>query len=155
MTTKILIILLSTSTYLFGQNITRSDTLEVVQTYESLFSAIETNDHESLMEISTDQIYCIICFDSSDFSESPYMIEKEDFFENHLSSVRNSEAYQRATKSERIILINENGHRSDITALWTIYDRNELAPGHEGGQFGMYFKKKGEKFKFAGMETIP
>jgi hypothetical protein len=83
------------------------------------------------------------------------MFEKKDFLDNYLPTIKKSEPYQRATKSNELILINENGNRSDITVLLTIYKQNELAPEHEGVQFGIYFKKVNGEFRFAGIETIP
>jgi len=154
-TIKILTILLFGATSSFGQNISSADSLKIVKASETLFAAIETNDKEILTNISTDKIYCIICSNSTDLSDSPYMFDKKDFLENHLEKIKISESYQRAYKSDELILVKESGYRSDITAFWTIYQKDELAPGHEGGQFGVYFKKVNGEFKFAGMETIP
>ena len=83
------------------------------------------------------------------------MFDKKDFITNQLPAIKNGELYQKAKKSKVLKLWQENGERTDITALWTVYKKNELAPGHEGVQFGIYFKKVGCKYKFAGMETIP
>tara|TARA_B100001109_G_scaffold254890_2_gene255875 strand:- start:47 stop:520 length:474 start_codon:yes stop_codon:yes gene_type:complete len=154
-TLKILTILLLSSTTLFGQKISSIDSLKVAEAFTALFAAIDSEDLEALDNMSTDKIYCIICSNSPDLSDSPYMYDKKDFLENHLKKIKNSESYQRATKSDELILVKENDHRTDITAFWTIYQRNELAPGHEGGQFGIYFKKINGEYKFAGMETIP
>ncbi len=140
---------------MFGQCISSADSLKVVKAFEILFAAIETDDMEALINISADSIYCISCSDSPDFSDAPCMFDKKDFLENHLGSIRTIEAYQRATKSDELILVKENDHRTDITAFWIIYKQDELAPGHEGGQFGIYFKRVNGEFKFAGMETIP
>jgi hypothetical protein len=52
-------------------------------------------------------------------------------------------------------MVKENNHRTGITVFFTIYKKDELAPGHEGGQLGMYFKKVNNVYKFAGIETIP
>jgi hypothetical protein len=151
----ILIILLFGSTSIYGQKIPSSDSLKIIKSCKTLFSAIKSNDMPSLMRMSTDKIYCIICSDSPDLSDSPYMFEKKDFLDNYLPTIKKSEPYQRATKSNELILINENGNRSDITVLLTIYKQNELAPEHEGVQFGIYFKKVNGEFRFAGIETIP
>lgn len=154
-TIKILTILLLSSTSLFGQKVPSTDSLKITEAYKALFIAIESNDIETLVNISTDKIYCIICSNLTDFSKSPYMYDKKDFLENHLEKIKNSEAYQRATRSKELILVKENHYRTGITAFWTIYKRDELAPGHEGGQFGIYFKKINGEYKFAGMETVP
>ncbi len=83
------------------------------------------------------------------------MIERKRFFDNHLKHIGQSDDFNRAIKSTEIILLEEKDHRSDITVLFTIYKKDELAPGHEGGQLGMYFKKVKNVYKFAGIETIP
>jgi len=154
-TLKILIIFLLGSTTLFGQKLSSNDSLKVVDACKYLFTAIDLNDMESLANMSTDKIYCILCSDSPDFSESPYMYDKKDFIENYLDKIKNSESYQRATTSEELKLFKENDHNTNIIAFWTIYEQDELAPGHEGAQFGIYFKKVNGEFKFAGLETIP
>lgn len=154
-TIKILTILLLGSTSLFGQKISSTDSLKVVEASIALFAAIDSNDMETLENMSTDKIYCILCSETPDLSESPYMYDKKDFLENHIGKIQSSESYQRAIKSDELILVKENYPRTGITAFWTIYKRDELAPRHEGGQFGFYFKKVNEEFKFAGMETIP
>lgn len=143
---KILTISLLGSAPIFGQNVSSSDSMKVVRAFKTLFTAIETDDMEVLTNMSTERIYCIICSNSSDFSSSPYMFDKEDFLKNHIVTISNS---------EELILVKEDGDRSDITVLWTIFKRGELDPGHEGGQFGIYFKSVNGEFKFAGMETIP
>lgn len=149
------IILLLSSTGLFGQNLTSYDSLKIVETYTKLFEAVKTNDLKTLNEISADSMYCIICFNEPDRSVWTNMVDKNDFIESHLVGIKNSDQYQRATKAEAQLWIKENNLHSDITVLWTIYKEEELAPGHEGGQFGIYFKRINDEFKFAGMETIP
>ncbi|HTO14765.1 MAG TPA: hypothetical protein VLZ83_03300 [Edaphocola sp.] len=152
---KILILLLFGSTSIFGQEVNCSDSLKIVETYKTLFTSINNNDMEAIIEMSNDKIYCLICFDGPDFSDTPYMIEKKNFLENFLLKIKETEFYQRATKSDENHFIYENDHRSDITVLWTVYKQDELALGHEGAQFGIYFKKVNGVFKFAGIETIP
>lgn len=152
---KIVIFLLTGSTSMFGQKVSTTDSLKIVETAKILFSAIEANDMETIIGMTTDNVYCMICSDSIDFSDSPFIFEKNDFLENYLRNIKASKSYQRATKSNVSILINENNHRNGVLALWTIYKKDELAPGHEGGQFGIYFQKLNGQFKFGGMETIP
>lgn len=152
---KILTILLFGGISTFAQNISSTDSLKVVKTFETLFSAIETNNKEILTSISTDKIYCIICRKSTDSPDNRHMYDRKEFLDSYLEKIKNSNSYQRIGKSNELILVRENGNRSDITAFWTIYKRDELALGHEGGQFGIYFKKVNGEFKFAGMETIP
>lgn len=86
------------------------------------------------------------------------MIGRKEFFNNHLNSIRQSDYFIRATKSNDIIIEDTSGDislRADVIVLFTIYNRNELAPGHEGGQFGLYLKKNKNGYKFSGLETIP
>jgi hypothetical protein len=155
MTIKILTVLLLSSTFIFGQKASSTDSLKVVKTFKELFTAIKTNDMKTITSISTAKIYCMICSDSTDFSDLPYMLDRKDFIENHLPTIKNSDSYQRAIKSDELIVVKEDDHRTDITVFWTIYKQDELALGHEGGQFGIYFRKVNGEFKFAGMETIP
>tara|TARA_R110001592_G_scaffold9723_3_gene51443 strand:+ start:1546 stop:2019 length:474 start_codon:yes stop_codon:yes gene_type:complete len=154
--TLILIItLFYCSTFILGQSVSSSDSLKVITANKLLFSAIENNDLEIIKALSTDKIYCMICFDSTDFSQSPYMLEKIDFINNHLPSIKKNPLYHRAIQSNELLLINEYERRKGITAFWAIYQKNELSPGHEGGQFGVFFRQVNGELKFAGLETIP
>ncbi len=154
--TLILIItLFYCSTFIFGQSVSSSDSLKIIRANELLFSAIENNDFETIKALSTDKIYCMICSNSTDFSQSPFMFEKIDFIKNHIPTIKENPLFHRAIQSTELLLINEDEHRKGITALWTIYKKNELSPGHEGGQFGVFFRKVNGEFKFAGLETIP
>ena len=154
-TIKILALLIFSPTSILAQQVSNSDSVQVTEAYKLLFAAVDSNDMETLMNISTDKIYCLLCSDSTDFSEAPYMYHKKDFLVNHLSKIKESESYQRATSNDKLIMVKEKGHRSDITIFWTIYKRDELATGHESMKFGIYFKNVNDTFKFAGMETVP
>lgn len=83
------------------------------------------------------------------------MLNRKEFFDHHINRIKDSNIYIKATKSEEYALIKENYHRTDITIYFTIYQKDELAPGHEGAQLGLFFKKENGEFKFSGMDTIP
>jgi len=154
---KILVItfFLFSSTFTFCQEISSTDSLKVVEAYKRLFRAIEVNDKESLINMATDKIYCMICSQDPDFLDSPYMFSKIDFITHHLEKIKKSEFFQRIVKNEKLILVKENDYRTDVTAFWTIYEKDELAKGYEGMQLGIYFKKVKSEFKFSGIEIIP
>lgn len=139
----------------WGQNISEKDSLEIMKKVNTVFDLFEKPDFKHFKKISAEKIYCIICFDRPDFKEEPNMLDRKEFFDDYLNQIKQSPNFIRATKSKNIILIRENDHRNNITVFFTIFQQDELAPGHEGGQFGIYFKKVNREFKFAGMETVP
>lgn len=151
----ILTILFLLTSISWGQNISAKDSLKLMKQVDTLFDLFENPDFTSFEKISTEKIYCIICFDRPDFEEEQYMLDRKDFFDNYLSKVAQFENFNRATKSKDIMLMKEDNHRTDISVFFTIYQQDELALGHEGGQFGIYFKNENGEFKFAGMETVP
>jgi hypothetical protein len=152
---NIITILFLLTSPLWSQDISTSDSLEIRRKVDIVFESFENPDFTKFKKISTDKIYCIICFSEPDFRNEPYMLDRKDFFKEHLEEINKSESFIRAKKSKEIILVQENKSRSDITAFITTWKNNEFAVGHEGAQLGIYFKKIKGEFKFAGIETIP
>ncbi len=148
------ILLLWTLT-LWGQTIDQKDSLEIVNKVNILFDLFENPDFTDFEKISTQKIYCIICFHLPVSDEEWSILDRKEFFDNHLNKIKRSDKFIRATKSKEIMFIRENNVGADISIFFTIYQQDELAPGHEGGQFGISFKKVNGEFKFAGMETVP
>jgi len=146
--------LLLSSSFSWGQPIKNRDSIEVMKAVDVLFELFEKPDLNALEKISTDKIYCLICSDLAEFN-GDYLIDRKDFFENHLNKIRHSDSFKLATKSKDIVLHNTDKPDTDIIVFITVYQANEIAPGHEGGQLGIHLKKVNGKFKFAGMETIP
>lgn len=105
---KIIIILLLCSTSVLGQKVSSSDSIEVIKTLEAFFVAVKSDDMETLINISTNKIYCLICSDAVDLSKSPYIFDKKVFLTNYLPKIKNSELFQRATKSVELILVKED-----------------------------------------------
>jgi len=147
--------LMASASSSWSQTIQQSDSSAVINQMNAVFHLFTHPDLTAFKDISTEKIYCIICFDKADLSEQPYMLDRKDFFLNYLKMISGSESFLRAKQSNKKVLIKEDDHRSDITILFTTYTRNELAPGHEGGQMGFYFKKVNGIYKFSGVETIP
>lgn len=139
----------------WSQTISISDSLEIRNKVHTVFELFENPDFSEFEKISTEKIYCIICFNRPDLIDEPFMLDRKEFFDNHLKEINKSDHFIRAKKSKKIILIKDNDHRTDITVFFTIYEEDELYPGHEGGQLGIFFKKVNGDYKFAGIETIP
>ncbi|PSL03410.1 hypothetical protein [Cecembia rubra] len=152
MTTATLLLLTSN---IWGQSVAEVDSLKLMKKVKNIFKLFNQPNYSDFKKISTDEIYCIICSDQQKSVEEPYIFSRKSFFDNHLTSINSSDNFIRATKSSTVKLIKENAKMTDITVLFTIYQRDELAPGHEGGQLGIYFKKVKDDYKFAGIETIP
>lgn len=151
----ILTTLLTLSSLSWGQTITPKDSLVIMANVETVFNLFENPDYKDFEKKSTEKIYCIICFDRPILNDEPYMLDRKEFFDNHLTEIKKCDSFIRATKSKDVRLIKEINQSTDITVFFTIYKKDELAPGHEGGQFGIYFKKIKGEYKFAGMETMP
>jgi len=138
-----------------SQNISREDSLQIMSTVAIVFNVFKQPDLNAFEKISTKELYCIICFKEPDFRKNPYVLKRKQFFNKHLVAISQSDEFIRATKAKEVKLISENDKRADVIALFTIYQKNEIALGHEGAQFGIYFKKIGNTYRFSGMETIP
>ena len=141
-----------------GQPIDKSDSLKIMSSVETVFQTLKTADYNSFETISTNKIYCSPCYMSPDFSATPYTLDRKNFFDNYLKDIIQSDYFIRATQSHDIILTNDPDYpyyRADIIVLFTVYKQDELASGHEGGQFGLYLKKDNNTYKFSGLETLP
>lgn len=126
-----------------------------MESVDTVFALFEDPDFTTFERISIEKIHCMICFDQPDFADEPYMLDRIEFYEKHLSRIKQFDNFIRATRSKDVMFIRENGQIADVTVFFTTYQKDELAPGHEGGQFGISFKKVNGEFKFAGMETVP
>ena len=150
----ILITFLFFTSLSFGQRVSETDSLLIISKVKSVFNVFRKPNFSEFKKLSTERIYCIICLDKPEFRDAPNM-ERRRFYNHHLKEIGQCDGFTRAMKSTEVILVNEIGDRTGITVLFTIYKKDELAPGHEGGQLGMYFKKVNNVYKFAGIETIP
>ncbi len=151
----ILFVLFFWTSFSWGQTVAKSDSIEIMSKVKTVFTLFEKPNFRDFEKISTEKIYCINCFDKHDFREDSYMIDRKEFFEKELKKINQTEYFSRAKKANEIMLTKENDCRTDITVFFTTYKKDELAPGHEGGQLGIYFKKVNGEYKFAGLETIP
>lgn len=151
----IVVILLFGITICNGQVISKKDSLLVIRALDKVFKNFKKLNFVEFQKISTRVISCIICEDAKNSNLGIYDIKRKDFFDNHLKAIKNSESWERASKSKEIILHRQNSKRVDIIAFLTTWKPNEYALGHEGAQLGIYFLKVDEEFKFSGVETIP
>ncbi len=86
---------------------------------------------------------------------SSYFKQRKVFFDDHLESTKNSDSWERASRSNEIMLHRQRGDGVNIIAFLTIWEKDEYAPGHEGAQLGIHFLKVDGVYKFAGIETVP
>ena len=150
-----LIVFLSFSFLSFGQSVTQTDSILIMSKVKAVFHAFNNPVFAEFKNLSTEKIYCIICFNSNEVSNRTNLIERTKFFKSYLRKIRQSESFKRAISSNTIYLVKDKDYRTEITVLFTIYKKDELAPVHEGGQLGMHFRKVNNVYKFAGVETIP
>ncbi|MFB9864364.1 hypothetical protein [Rufibacter immobilis] len=142
----------------FGQSINVTDSLQIREALLQVFRNFEKPNYDDFSKISSEVIYCSIC-DSRKPKYSSKMSRRK-FYRKNLKEIAKYSIWDRASKSNGIILFKENVGRktnqlSDITAFITVLEPGEYAPGHEGGAIGIQFKKIDGEFKFSGIETVP
>jgi len=139
-----------------AQSISVNDSLKITQAVSKTFMLFDNPDPDEFQQFTTEEIYCIICRITPDFnSDDPYLMSREDFFNNHLTKLRESVDFSKARQTETTHLVLENNRHSDITVYMVTWKRDEWHEGHEGGSVGFYFKRNQDEFRFAGIETIP
>lgn len=122
---------------------------------DSVFKVFADQNFSEFEKISTNKIYCTMCFDRPDSKDDHYMLDRRSFFDHYLENIGKSDVFNRATRKINIILVADNNRWSDISVFFTVYQRDELAPRHEGAQLGFYFKRENGGFKFSGIDTVP
>lgn len=152
-TTFLLLTLFIASSW--GQKVSVGDSLKIMTQVDSIFKLFVDPDFSEFEKISTTRIYCTMCFDKPDFKDDRYMLDRKLFFDSYLKDIGKSNLFNRATKKIDILFITDNNRWSDFSVFFTVYQKDELANGHEGGQLGLYFKRHNSNFKFSGIETIP
>ena len=151
----ILICLLSWSIGSYGQTIDKSDSLKVMEAVSKVFMNFRSPTFSEFKEISTNEITCTICEGALDLKLGQYVIKRKDFFNIYLKEVLNDGHWERASNSKEIMLGKGYKPKDDIIVYFTTWKMNEYAPGHEGAQLGIHFKKVDGQFKFAGISSIP
>lgn len=139
----------------FGQNISTKDSLKIHKAIKKVILNFEKPNYKEFEKTTTLEVYCIICEGTLNSKLDPYVIYREDFYKKHLLSIRDSKKWQKVVASKEVKLVVANNKRANIIAYITTWKKNEWKKGHEGEQVGIYFKKIGTEFKFAGIETIP
>ena len=153
--TFLLIIFIAWTTISFGQEIEKADSIKIIESLERIFENFSNPDYEKFELISSSEIYCIFCDGKENSDIGPNMIDRKEFFDKYLKNINGYEFWKRAKKKNDLILINENNKWSDITIFITIWEKDEIENGHEGGQLVLYFKRRNEEFIFSGFETMP
>lgn len=121
------------------------------QLADYLIELIEQKDIETLQEITTETMYCYLCFDKTPKQE-PF-ITKRSFYKKHFKSVFDNELIQRLKRNEKEIFITDKD--SPIWVRYTTYQNNESGIGHEGVQFVFWLKEENGILKLNGIEVIP
>ena len=120
---------------------------------DRIINLIEQNDKQELLQLSTEKIYCYLCFDETPIKQEPF-IDKKTFYSNYFSTIFNKELLTRLKRNEKQIFISSEND-SAIMVLYTTYRNNEFGDGHEGAQFVFWLKKENNELKINGLETIP
>ena len=122
------------------------DTLKFYDRADSIIRLIDERKMEELILNSTDSIKCFPC-------ENKDMLASR-FFKSELYHIFTPDLTRRLKSSVKQLHIDKH-HAGVAIVFYNIYQKNELAPGHEGGTFGVWLYRDDENLKFTGVETIP
>jgi hypothetical protein len=139
------------------KDVAGSDSVKAVETLKEIFKSFKNVNFQEFEKISSDSIYCMICFKETDFSDKPYMLNRRDFFDNHLQQIIESDIYQNGKLLKNIQIEwtpNDNFKRSDLIVLAENFKGDGILE-EDRQQTGFYMKKVDGNFKFSGIETLP
>jgi|GEM_PF-696871 len=132
----------------------QKNTSTAESTIDTLISRIASKDIPGLKQLTTHQVYCLLCFKQPNFKKDPYSISKNRFYQKHFRNIFDQDLLDRIKRNERIIIATPT-ESYDYLVLYTIYRPDELVKGHEGVQFGLWLKEENGILKLSGVETIP
>lgn len=138
-----------------AQSVSKSDSLEILQTSLDIFQAIALSDQETLKTLMTDPFFCPLCFEGPDLREKPFMISRESFLEEHLEGFRNGEIFKNANLYRTLSLAPNHFDRLQITAYWAFMIPSDSPLQSEGAQLGLEFRKIENEYRWTGISTIP
>ncbi len=122
------------------------DTLKAYDRADSIIRLIDERKMEELILNSTDSIRCFLCKNKNMLASS--------FFKSELHHIFNPDLIRRLKSSVKKLHVDK--HNTDVVIVfYNIYQKNELAPGHEGGTFGIWLYRDDDDLKFTGVETVP
>lgn len=146
----ILLLLFTVSPNIYSQ----TETALVTEKMSEIISLVEKGDTAKLMEISTNSMYCLLCYPEDGYKRKNYNIKKKDFYKTHFPLIFTQDLISRLHRNETKILKETSGN-SDFVVLYTTHKPNEFGDGNEGAQFGFWFKEEKGQLKLSGVETIP
>ncbi|WCM42689.1 TPM domain-containing protein [Flavobacterium sp. CBA20B-1] len=117
-----------------------------------LIALIEQKNTQALQQISTDKIYCYLCF--TERPEHEPFVNKQNFYSKHFQNIFNDDLVQRLKRNETTFYTNTTDY-GDCLILYTTQHKNEFGDGHEGVQLGFWLKEENGKLKLGGIDAIP
>jgi len=72
-----------------GQAVSKFDSLKIVSATEKVFKVFENPNLKDFENISSTQIYCLICEEKNNSRHVPYIISRDDFFNFYIDSIYN------------------------------------------------------------------
>ena len=138
-----------------AQSVSRSDSLDILQTSLSIFKAIDSDDREFLESLMTDPFFCTLCFDLPDLREKPFLITKELFLDKHLEEFKKGKLYTNANLYRTLALAPDYSDSNQVTAYWNCMIPSDTPLQSEGAQLGFEFKKINNEYRWTGISTIP
>lgn len=132
----------------------QSEQADLEEKTAQVLALIENRDIKTLKQHTTQKMYCGVCFQKPRNKRNPYSVSKSRFYKKHFNTIFDDELTGRLKRNEKIIITEKSRH-SDYIVLFTTYRNNEFDDGHEGAQFGFWFKEENGNLKLSGIETIP
>lgn len=123
---------------------------------QKVIHLIIDKNYTVLNQLTTDKIYCSLCFDAA--PEKSSFIGKDAFYKKNVSIIFNQELLERLNRHETKFSFDgsDPGFKDrNYIVLYTTYRPNEFGDGHEGAQFVFWLKEEKGNFKLSGIEAIP
>jgi len=120
---------------------------------KKIIQLIENKDVEKLAKLTSNNIYCYLCFDKTP-KKKPF-IKRETFYRNHFNQIFDTNLVNRLKRNKRDLIKGSSSDYGDWGISYIIHRKDEWADGHEGTQFIFWMIEDNSEFKISGIESLP
>lgn len=125
------------------------DTSSIYKKADYIIKLIESKNIDSLIINSTDSIRCILCNETG----IEKYIDSKTFFTDRIQEIITPALISKLKTAPKSI-----GRQSEPYLSYIVYYRiiakDEIAPGHEGVDFGIWLRSD-DHLKFTALDTVP
>jgi len=137
-----------------AQETKQTEEKQILAFADSVVKWIEKKDIKTLQSRTGKLIDCYACSEEFTKNYEGYKLPAADFYKEEFKRLFGADLLTRL-KRNKTIYVKQPEEKNLHVVYYTIFNKDEAAPGHEGGQFGIWVTKENGQYKIYGFDTIP